>query len=208
MIRRFFTFAGARPLLLLASLAATGAAAQAMTVVPPTFEELVAESGHIVRAEVVTVEPFKVTSPDGHEFIKTRVVWKILRALKGDSTQTLSLEFLGGRVGTDALHVPGMPAFAAGDEDFLFIEPDTRVICPLIAAGHGRYRVQRAGAGHREIVMRDNRSPLLSLSEVSASLATMPAAAARARISEALTPEAFEAGILSVLSRTGGSDAK
>jgi len=179
--------------------------AGALTVIPPTFEELVAGSGEIVRARVISVEPFLATSPDGQSIIKTRVVWQVLRQLKGNNEETLSLDFLGGRVGDDEMRVGGMPEFKKGQEDYLFVEQDTRVFCPLFAAGHGRYRVLKDENTGRAYVARENGFPLTDVSQVAVPL-DEPALAARAP--EAVTPEAFEAAILGTLGGNSRADAK
>ncbi|RME67648.1 MAG: hypothetical protein D6781_12785 [Verrucomicrobia bacterium] len=178
--------------------------ARAITVRPPTFDELVAEAGAIVRGRVIAVEPFRTLSADGTPIIKTRVTWQVERALKGaEDRQTLTLEFLGGTIGEDSLHVGGMPVFRPGETDYLFTEPNTRVICPLIAAGHGRYRVLTDPATGSEFIARDNRLPLTAVTEVNAPLhATASASKTAAR---GLSPETFESLIRQTLARITAS---
>ncbi len=195
-------------LALLAAALSPPARVEAMSVLPPTFEELVAEAGRIVRARVVAVEPFTTLAPDGTPIVKTRVHWLPLRTLKGAPAETLVLEFLGGRIGGEFLAVAGMPTFAVGDEEFLFVEPDTRVLCPLIAAGHGRYRVAVEATTRRAMVTRDNGAPLVDPAEVALPLSVVPPAVRAARAAAALTPEAFEALIEDAVRRAGGDDAR
>jgi len=169
-----------------------------MSVLPPTFAELVAESGQIVHGRVVSVQPYRSTTPDGRSLIKTRVTWEVDCTLKGSAATTLTLDFLGGRVGTEALAVPGMPQFSVGNEDFLFVEPNHEVICPLIAAGHGRYRVQRDASTGQRFVARQNGQPLTDPARVVESLeapTVSPASPASAPASGPLTPEGFESAI-------------
>ena len=47
-----------------------------MSVVPPTFAELVTEADAIVRARVVSVQPFSVPTPQG-EILRTRVTFEV-----------------------------------------------------------------------------------------------------------------------------------
>ena len=172
-----------------------------MSVLPPTFAELVAESGQIVRGRVIAVEPFHATTRDGRPVIKTRVTWELDTTLKGSPTTPLTLVFLGGRIGTETLAVPGMPQFAVGNEDFLFVEPNHEVICPLIAAGHGRYRVQLNPATGQRFVARQNGQPLTDPARVAEPLASATASSTAAGTPAAtpLTPEAFESAIRSAV---------
>ncbi len=184
------------------------APATAMTVIPPSFEELVKGSGEIVRARVISAEPFRATSPGGASIIKTRVTWRVLNKLKGGDAETLSLDFLGGRVGDDELRIGGMPEFKTGQEDYLFVEPNTRAFCPLFAAGHGRYRVLTEPTTGRAYVARENGAPLADVSQVVAPMGGSVPAPMAAQASEALTPEAFESAIQKTLQGEARDDAK
>ena len=179
----------------LAAFLTAASAAPAMTVVPPGFDELVAESGRIVRARVVSAEPFRTTARDGREIIKTRVTWEVDRTLKGEPARTLTLEFLGGRIGDRGVHVPGMPQFGSGNDDYLFIAPNTASFCPLVAAGHGRYPVRTDGSTGRRFVARENGRPLADTAEVVQPLSGHAASAPAA----GLSPEAFEQAVLQSL---------
>ena len=68
--------------------------------------------------------------------------------------------------------------------------------CPLIGAGHGRYRVLRDPATRRDYIARENRTPLESTEEIVLPLGA-PAAAARLKsVNRALSTEAFEASVI------------
>lgn len=170
--------------------------AQALSVVPPTFEELVNESGRIVQAQVTAVESFRTVSPTGHSLIKTRVTWTVTNVLKGDVAKSMELEFLGGRTGDEVMAVSGMPEFRVGDRDFLFVEPNEKVICPLIAAGYGRYPIVANQVTGAVEVRRSNGLALTQTAQVGDPLdqttSSSPAAAA-------MTPDEFSAAVLSVL---------
>lgn len=176
----------------------------AFSIVAPTFSELVDESADIVRGTVVLVEPFRTTSANGTPIIKTRVTWNVARSLKGADTETFTLEFLGGQIGDESLSVSGMPVFKVGDDDYLFVEPNRGVICPLIAAGHGRFHVQTDEATGESIVYRENGRPLSATTEVASPLdndepLSQPVAG--------LTPTAFEGEILAALNRLRGQNS-
>jgi hypothetical protein len=175
-------------------------AGRSMSVLPPTFSELVAESARIVHGRVTAVEAFRVEAPDGRALIKTRVTWLVARTLKGADTETVSLEFLGGKIGNDELRISGMPHFAVGDDDFLFVELDERVICPLIAAGHGRYRVRVDEATGRPFVARQNGLPLADVAQVAIPLDEKYAAAP----GTALAPDDFAQQVLATLAQQKG----
>jgi hypothetical protein len=176
----------------------------AFSIVAPTFSELVDESADIVRGEVVSVEPFRTTSANGTPIIKTRVTWKVARSLKGTGTETFTLEFLGGQIGDESLSVSGMPTFKVGDDDYLFVEPNRGVICPLIAAGHGRYPVRTDEVTGESIVYRENGRPLSEMTEIATPLDNDEPVS---QAGTGLTPTAFEREILSTLNRLQGQNS-
>lgn len=149
----------------------------ALSVLPPTFPDLVAESDTIVQAETLDVSSRWTTNAGGHRVIKTYVTVRVDRTLKGAASPELTLEFLGGRVGEDALIIPGLPTFAVGERDFLFLAQNGASFCPLLAARHGRYPVRFTPSTGQALVLRANGMPLRSLAEVDQPL--LPTAAAR-----------------------------
>lgn len=171
----------------------------AFSVVPPTFDELVSESGRIVRAQVAGVEAFETTTATGHNIIKTRVTWTVEGVMKGSAASTLTLEFFGGRIGDRILTVSGMPTFQVGDRDYLFIEANERVICPLVAAGHGRYPIVVDAESGRTEVRRSNGVALRRTGQVAQSLDAGEAALAA---EWGMTPEEFESAIRASLAST------
>lgn len=166
----------------------------AMSVVPPTFSELVAESATIARARVSNVTCRRVSTPQG-ETIKTFVTFEIAKSLKGTPATKLVLSFLGGQVGLDRLEVPGMPQFQVAAEEYLFVSGKPS-ICPLVGVMHGRYRILTAQKEDRPYVARDDRSALVQLGDVALPMRRLPGQIAAASVSRAISPEAFEAAIL------------
>ena len=81
--------------------------ARALSVIPPTFAELVAESESIVRAEVTALRSDHDDDSPGRP-IRTYVTFDVVRTLKGvtPAADTLTLVFLGGTVGPDTLSIP------------------------------------------------------------------------------------------------------
>jgi hypothetical protein len=136
----------------------------ATTVVPPKFTELVNESDYIVRALVKSVKS-EWREKDGQRHIFTKVEVEVLEIINGTPPQPLVLEMLGGKVGEDEMVIEGMPKFAVGQEDILFIRGNGHQFFPLTAAMHGRYPVVREKSG-RAYVMRNNQIPLHDTAEV------------------------------------------
>jgi hypothetical protein len=169
-----------------------------MSVIPPTFDELVAESTRVVRGKVTAVRSAYVDTPQG-QAIKTYVTVQVAHTLKGAATPTVELQFLGGTIGGDALTIPGMPKFRSGQDAIFFIGRNGETFCPLIAAGHGCYRVHREPGTQRDYVTRDNGVPLASTDEVSEPLEEI--AAAPVAPAQALTPADFEAKIAHTVAR-------
>lgn len=180
-------------------------ALRATSVVPPTFPELVAGADAIYRGHVTAVEARRVERPDGGTVIKTFVTVGVDRALKGPDRAAVTLEFLGGTVGDESLVVSGMPKFAVGDREFVFVQKNGIQFCPLVAMMHGRYRVLRDANAGRDFVARDNGKPLTDTAEVGLPIASLPApvaaAAAPSAAAGALTPAAFEASIVEQVQR-------
>ena len=165
-----------------------------MSVVPPSFPELVATADTIVRGEVTDVHSEAVAMPQG-QAILTFVTLHVERTLKGTPADTLVLKLLGGTVGQRSLRVAGMPAFKVGERGIFFLAENGQVLCPLVSAGHGRYRLLRDAAAGRDYVARDNGSPLESPDEVELPLAQVAVRAAQKSPDRALSPADFEGRI-------------
>ncbi len=155
-----------RPWLLLVACCLTLAApsGRAMSVSPPTFDELVAESTQVFRVEIVATEARLETGADG-PVIHTYVRCRPLRLLKGTPAEgEFTLVFQGGDVGDLHMVVPGMPRYVAGERCIFFVERGSSRFCPLVAVQHGSYRIVSDGSVER--VLRDNREPLTNTAEV------------------------------------------
>lgn len=168
-----------------------------MSVLPPTFPELVAEAETIARVRVIAVEVREHQTPDGDVYLKTHVTVDVIEGLKGVDGSRFAIELLGGKRGDRVQQIPGMPEFTVGQEDFVFVRDNGRVLCPLIAGGHGRYRVKAAEEG-RSSVLREDHTPLLAADQVAVPLGQKDHPAVKvlqARSAEAMTPERFSAAI-------------
>ena len=179
--------------------------ARATSVVPPNFTELVGEADAIYRGQVTGVEARRVSRPDGGSVIKTFVTVAVQRVMKGPEQPSVTLEFLGGTIGEETLEVGGVPKFTVGQRGIVFVQQNGRQFCPIVRLGHGNYRIERDAASGREYVARDNRAPLNDVAEVEQPLATpaIPALVQAQRdTSRALTPDAFEARIVTEVRNT------
>lgn len=164
-----------------------------MSVIAPTFEQLVANADYVVRGVVTDIHCITVDTPQG-QGIQTLVTLHVEHVLKGSPGTDVTLTFLGGKVGHRTLTVVGMPKFAVGQREIVFVANNGRAICPLIAAGHGRYHVQHDVALNRDYIERENGAPLTSTNEISQSLEAAPANSAATRAA-ALSPDSFESQI-------------
>lgn len=178
---------------------------RATSVVPPSFAELVGEADAIYRGRVTHVESRRVERTDGGPIIKTFVTFAIERVLKGAEQKEVTLEFLGGTVGTESMTVSGMPKFSTGAHEIVFVQKNGVQFCPLVALMHGRYRIVKDSTTAREHVARDNGAPLTDVADVEKPIVDLPAAVRAASdasaAARALTPDAFEASIASEVQR-------
>jgi hypothetical protein len=175
-------------------LAATASIVHALSVIAPSFTELVDEAAQIVRVEVLETSARLSTTTHGpviHTFVRCRV----LRWLKGEAAgQEFTLQLQGGEVGDLRMEVPGMPQFKAGDRCLLFVEKNGAAFCPLVGVMHGRYHVVTDPATGVEHVLRNNREPLRATADVALPMGH-GAIRQSAAESGALTLAAFESAI-------------
>lgn len=146
-------------------LTASARLGRATTVIAPTFDELVTKADAIVRARVLDVRPAWAEAPQGR-VIKTYVTFAVERQLKGEAASQLTLAFLGGELDGHGLRIAGMPQFAVGQTEILFIAGNGVRFCPLVAMVHGRYRVQTDAATGRTYLARNDGIPLVSEDDV------------------------------------------
>lgn len=130
--------------------------ASSTTVIPPSFDVLVAGANTIFVGEVMDLRPFWVSTPQGRA-IKTRVTFRVEDVWKGAAGAVTQLEFLGGTIGGTAMEVVGMPVFRPGQRDVLFVS-GARAVSPLVGFMHGRMRVERDFNGVDRVRTHDGRS--------------------------------------------------
>ena len=94
---------------------------RATTIIPPTFSELVAKAETVVLGEVTAISS-ELQTRGSERAIFTRVTFAIREPVLGVAPALLTLEFLGGTVGELTMDVDGMPAFAIGRSEILFVQ--------------------------------------------------------------------------------------
>lgn len=141
------------------------ASAHSTSILPPTFDELVARADEVILARVVARQSSWVTSRTGRAIV-TDVTFSIERTLKGESRVQRTLEFLGGTVGDDTLTVVGIPEFRVNDRDVLFVRDSGRPASPLVGFSYGRFRVVRDATFGTDIIRTFDGRPLASLADV------------------------------------------
>lgn len=146
-------------------LVCAGVVASATSVIAPTFTELVNKAQTVFVGETIDVRSEWVSTSSGRA-IFTRVTFKVDRIIKGHVGPVTVLEFLGGRVGDDALEIAGMPKFRSGDRDLLFVDDRGRQMSPIVGFMHGRFRLMRDPATGRDLVSRYNYQALTSVDEL------------------------------------------
>jgi hypothetical protein len=143
------------PLALIGTLAMAGAA-ESTTVIPPSFDALVAGAGTIFVGEAIGTRAIWVSTPQGRA-IRTQVTFKVEDVWKGGVGAVTQLEFLGGTIGETTMEVIGMPTFAIGQRSVLFVA-SSRQVSPLVGFMHGRMRIERDHAGVDRVRTHDGRS--------------------------------------------------
>ena len=132
------------------------AAAGSTTVIPPTFDGLVAGASTIFVGEVMDQRAYWVNTPQGRA-IRTQVVFRVEDVWKGSVGVVTQLDFLGGAIGDTTMEVVGMPTFRDGQRNVLFVA-SARAVSPLVGFMHGRMRVERDFFGVDRVRTNDGRS--------------------------------------------------
>ena len=149
-------------LMLCAGLAADGV--RATTVIPPTFDQLVREAELILEGTVIDARS-QWTGEGAERNIVTYVTFNVEDAIKGAPGKSYAIRILGGTVDGQTMEVSDTPRFKTGDRDILFVEHNGSQFVPLVGIMHGRFHVQRDGAG-RDVVAKDSGALLADVSKL------------------------------------------
>jgi hypothetical protein len=151
-------------LLLSLALVAALRRSQATTVIPPTFDELVAQAEVIFQGQVTNVKSEWV-GEGGQRHIVSYVTFKVEETLKGSPGQSYTMRMLGGTVDGETMAVSDAPKFKVGDQDILFVQNNGSQFIPLVGIMHGRFHVKRDGAG-QEIVTNNEEEPVKNVARL------------------------------------------
>ena len=97
----------------------SSAALQATTVRRLTLDDLVAKASSIVEGRVLDSRTFWT---DDRKLILTTYTIEVQESLKGPSAQSVVVTTIGGRIGSTALRVAGMPILEIGESAVFFLE--------------------------------------------------------------------------------------
>lgn len=123
------------------------------TVLTPVDEHDLVTKAELIFEGVVTGAQTRLSDrrdPKDAAIPFTFVTFKIERVFKGstDTPDSITLRFVGGSVRTGflrlkerSLFVPGVPQFAVGDREILFVRGNGRHVSPLVGWQQGRFRV-------------------------------------------------------------------
>ena len=141
-----------------------GFIANATTVIPPSFDDLVSRAQVIFEGEVTGLQSQWIGEGAQHRIV-TFVTFKVDDTLKGDAGATYSIRMLGGTVDGRTMEVTDAPMFKVGDRDLLFVENNGRQFIPLVGIQHGRFQVQKDQSG-RDTVVTGAGQPLADVSQL------------------------------------------
>ncbi len=165
--------------------------ANATTVIPPTFEQLVGQAELIFQGTVTDARSVW-EGEGGQRHIETYVTFQIEDSLKGNAGASYTIRMLGGTVGDETMEVTDTPHFQVGDRDILFVEHNYDQFVPLVGIQHGRMHVQRDDATGRDIVVSSEGEPVKDLMKLGREEESASAA-------DAITPEQLKAAVKSEL---------
>lgn len=134
-----------------------GFIANATTVIPPKFDELVSRAEVIFEGEVTGLQSQWIGEGPQHRIV-TFVTFKVDDALKGAPGTIYSMRMLGGTVDGRTMEVTDAPKFKVGDRSVLFVENNGSQFIPLVGIQHGRFRVQKDQAGRDTLVTGEGQA--------------------------------------------------
>ena len=177
-----------------------GFVANATTVIPPKFDELVSRAQIIFEGEVTGLQSQWIGEGSEHRIV-TFVTFKVDETLKGDPGASYSIRMLGGTVDGRTMEVTDAPKFKVGDHDLLFVENNGSQFIPLVGIQHGRFRVQKDQAG-RDTLVTGQGQPLTDVSQLGSNEGVM------AHTKAALSLNDFKSAIRSQILQQAKANAK
>jgi hypothetical protein len=129
-----------RSLLVIVCLTLFSCAADATTVVPLSFEQLVNASQSVVYGRVSDVRGQWTVD---RRFIESVVTVEVLRGMKGRAGDAIAFTVPGGQVGRYVNVIPGAPSLAPGDLAVFFLTAQGPRLPVTTGLTQGIYRVRQ-----------------------------------------------------------------
>lgn len=139
-----------RSLIAIVLIALATISADATTVIPLTFEQLVNESQSVIYGRVSDV---RAQWTADRRFIESVVTIDVLRGMKGNAHESIAFTVPGGQVGRYLNVIPGAPSFVRGDLAVVFLTAQGARLPVTTGLTQGVYRVQRDGASGEMLVV-------------------------------------------------------
>ncbi len=177
-----------------------GLVANATTVIPPNFDDLVTRAEVIFEGQVTDLQSQWIGEGSEHRIV-TYVTFKVDDTLKGNPGTSYSMRMLGGTVDGRTMEVSDAPKFKIGDRNLLFVENNGSQFIPLVGIQHGRFQVQKDASG-RDTLRTGEGQVLADLSQLGASEAAI------AQTKSALSLKDFKSAIRSHLRQQAQANAK
>jgi hypothetical protein len=121
----------------MAMLTGLAPVSRATTVERLTLEDLTKRSQSVLQGVVRGSRTY--WGPDG-KLILTNTTIEVTEAIKGQSSRTVEVTTVGGRIGDRVLHVSGMPAFTQGENTIVFVERASGYLT-VLGLGQGKFTV-------------------------------------------------------------------
>ena len=139
--------------------------ARAMTVIPPTFDELVGQADLIFEGTVSEVKSERI-GEGAERRIVTYVTFAVDEPIKGEPGSAYTIRMLGGTVDGETMEVTDAPKFKKGDRDIVFVENNGTQFIPLVGIMHGRYRVAKDKQTGEQTLLTNSGHPLGDVSQI------------------------------------------
>ena len=176
--------------------------ANATTVIPPTFQQLVQQAEFIFQGTVTDVR--SVWEGEGAQrHIETYVTFQVGDAIKGNAVGAYTIQMLGGTVSDDTFVITDAPKFQVGNRDILFVEHNGQQFVPLVGIMYGRFRVQHDDQTGSDIVLNNEGEPLRDPTQLGRDEKAATAADAGAAISSEQFKSAIKNQLNAVASQSG-----
>jgi len=155
----------ARKLILTLAFAGSIYASAGTTVAPVPFAQMVEKADLIMEGTVVSSR-CESRLRGTNEVVFTLVEIEQQDTVKGKAAKTITLQCLGGSVGSNTLEVIGVPKFKKRDRVVLFIQKNGIQFCPIVGLYQGKFNLRTDPATGRDFLEMHNGQPLRNVNEI------------------------------------------